>query len=199
MRTSLLRGGLLAFMFTLLLGIAQAADYKIDNAHSSVAFKLRHMGVSWTKGTFKEMAGTIKYDAAKPEDTVINVTIQVASIDTDNDARDKHLKTADFFDAEKYPTIVFKSTGVTDHKDGTLTVSGDLTMHGVTKPVDLEVTELGPEVYIEEFKTTKRAASAKTKINRLDFDVSTDQMMGMGEMSIGKDVMIEIELELDKV
>lgn len=199
MRTPLLRGGLLALIFTMLLGIAQAADYKIDTAHSSVAFKLRHMGVSWTKGTFKSFDGTIKYDAAKPEDTAINVTIQVDSIDTDNEGRDKHLKTADFFDAEKYPTIVFKSTKVVDHKDGTMTVTGDLTMHGITKAVDLEVTELGPEVYIEEFKITKRAVSAKTTINRLDFGVSTDQMMGMGEMSIGKDVFIEIELELDKV
>lgn len=194
-----LTGSIFALLLTVLVGVAQAADYKIDTAHSGVAFKIKHMGINNVRGAFNDFSGTISFDPANLDATKVSVTIQAASVDTGNEARDNHLRTADFFEVEKYPTITFVSTKVKDYDGDTLTLIGDLTMHGVTKEIELAVTELGPELYIEERKATKRAAVATTKINRLDFGISTKQMLGIGELSLGDIVTIEIDLQLDKV
>ena len=126
---------------TLLAGPALAETYIIDSEHSSVAFSIRHL-VSRTSGRFNDFAGTIKYDPAHPEKTSAEATIQVSSIDTDNEKRDGHLRSADFFNAEKFPTITFKSTKA-KAKDGAIHLTGDFTMHGTTKQITLPVTVLG--------------------------------------------------------
>lgn len=125
----------------LLVGTGVAETYKIDAVHSAVEFSIRHL-VGRTPGHFNEFSGTVMYDPAHPEKMSAEATIQVGSIDTGNEKRDGHLKSADFFDVEKYPTITFKSTSA--KKDGdTILLMGDFTMHGTTKSVTLPVTVLG--------------------------------------------------------
>ena len=119
-----------------------AETYVVDVSHSSVDFSIRHL-VGRTKGRFGDFSGTIGYDAARPEASSFSGVIQVKSIDTGNERRDGHLKSADFFEAETYPTITFESTEVTGTGENTLSVKGKLTMHGTTKEVTLPVEILG--------------------------------------------------------
>ena len=131
-----------ALTFALTAEAAFAETYVVDASHSSVDFSIRHL-VGRTKGRFGDFSGTITYDAAKPDSSSFSGTIQVASIDTGNERRDGHLKNADFFEAETYPTITFESTEVTSTGENTLDVKGKLTMHGTTKEVTLPIEILG--------------------------------------------------------
>src|SRR5580658_142385 len=115
------------------------STYQIDSAHTHAQFKVRHLMVSNVKGDFDKVTGTIEYDEANPSASSINITVDVNSISTREPQRDAHLKSADFFDAEKFPTITFVSTGVVKSGDDSYEVVGDLTIHGVTKTVDLDV------------------------------------------------------------
>jgi polyisoprenoid-binding protein YceI len=155
---------------TLLAGPALAETYIIDSEHSSVAFSIRHL-VSRTSGRFNDFAGTIKYDPAHPEKTSAEATIQVSSIDTDNEKRDGHLRSADFFNAEKFPTITFKSTKA-KAKDGAIHLTGDFTMHGVTKSITLPVEILGTGA--NPFNKKPQAGfAAELTIKRSDYGVNT--------------------------
>ena len=131
-----------ALTFALTAEATLAETYVVDTSHSSVDFSIRHL-VGRTKGRFGDFSGTITYDAAKPDSSSFSGTIQVNSIDTGNERRDGHLKNADFFEAETYPTITFESTEVTSTGENTLSVKGKLTMHGTTKEVTLPVEILG--------------------------------------------------------
>ena len=131
-----------ALTFALSAEATLAETYVVDASHSSVDFSIRHL-VGRTKGRFGDFSGTISYDAAKPAASSFSGTIQVKSIDTGNERRDGHLKNADFFEAETYPTITFESTEVTSAGENTLNVKGKLTMHGTTKEVTLPVEILG--------------------------------------------------------
>lgn len=142
LRTRFMRSLLMVLGSALLLaGSALAETYEIDKVHSSVAFSIRHL-VSRTGGTFNDFSGTIQYDPKDPKKTQVEAVIQVASIDTKNEKRDGHLKSADFFAAEKYPTITFKSTKA-ERKGDVLMITGDFTMHGTTKKITLSVEVLG--------------------------------------------------------
>lgn len=124
--------------------LAHAADtYKIDKVHSSVLFKAKHLGASYLYGAFTDVAGTITVDTANPAGSAIDLTIKTDSITTHDETRDKHLKSPDFFNAKQFPTITFKSKSVTKVDDKTSTVVGDLTLHGVTKPVTAKVSYVG--------------------------------------------------------
>jgi polyisoprenoid-binding protein YceI len=129
----------------LLAGTGVAETYEIDKTHSNVGFSIRHL-VGRTSGHFNDFSGTIMYDAAHPEKTSAEATIQVGSVDTGSEGRDGHLKKDDFFDAEKYPTIMFKSTSAKMDGD-TILLMGDFTMHGTTQSVTLPVTVLGVGVH----------------------------------------------------
>ena len=131
-----------ALTFALTAEATLAETYVVDASHSSVDFSIRHL-VGRTKGRFGDFSGTISYDAAKPAATSFSGTIQAKSIDTGNERRDGHLKNADFFEAETYPTITFESTEVISAGENTLNVKGKLTMHGTTKEVTLSVEILG--------------------------------------------------------
>ena len=131
-----------ALTFALTAETTLAETYVVDASHSSVDFSIRHL-VGRTKGRFGDFSGTISYDAAKPAASSFSGTIQVKSIDTGNERRDGHLKNADFFEAETYPTITFESTEVTSAGENTLSVKGQLTMHGTTKEVTLPIEILG--------------------------------------------------------
>lgn len=173
---------------------AMATDYKIDPAHSSAQFAVTHMGLSKVRGSFGNIQGTISYDPSNVAATKVNATIAVATVNTNNERRDNHLKGADFFDVEKFPTMTFASTKVEQASAGTLKVTGDLTMKGVTKPVVLTVD--GPTDAIKDQRGgTKRAAAATTRINRKDFGVTWNRTLDAGGVMVSDEVDITIDLQ----
>lgn len=171
---------------------SQAAEYAIDPAHSSVGFKIRHL-VSQTKGQFADFAGTFSYDAKAPTKSSVDAVIQAKSINTQNEKRDEHLRGADFFEVAKYPTLTFKSTSAKAVAAGKLEISGTLTMHGVSKPVVLNVE--GGDVLKTPWGDTRTGFTASTTINRKDFGIVYNKALDTGGMMLGDDVKIEIEIE----
>jgi polyisoprenoid-binding protein YceI len=126
-----------------LAGAIQAADFQIDPVHTSLIYRIRHLQSSYSYGRFNKPAGTFSYDAAAPEKTRFELTVSPADIDSGDPQRDTHLKSPDFFNARQYPTITFKSTSVKKAADGKLEVTGNLTLHGVTKPLTVPLTYVG--------------------------------------------------------
>jgi len=171
---------------------ASAETYKIDATHSYVGFTVRHMAISKVKGAFNEFEGTIDIDPADTTKWACDVTIQTASIDTRSERRDGHLKSPDFFNAEEFPTITFKSTKVVPKGNGALEIMGDLTMHGVTKPVTLDAEYLGG---MESERGKRAGFTATTTIDRMDYGVSWDNMMETGGLVVSHDVDITLEIE----
>ena len=164
--------------------------FKFDPAQSTIAFKVRHM-LGTAKGKFTKFNGNIEVDREHPEKSSVVATIQAASIDTANAKRDDHLRTADFFDVRKYPEITFKSRRVKATGPNAGEIAGDLTMHGVTRPITLKVQLLGDAKAAAETATTRwRVTTAPLK--RSDFGVGKGTG---GEWMIGDDVAVEIEIE----
>lgn len=150
---------------------AQLDTWQIDPNHSAAQFAVKHMGISTVRGAFSKISGTVQYDTADPSKTVIDVTIDTNSIDTRVNPRDKDLRSDHFFDVEKYPTMTFKSKKVESSGQGKLKVTGDLTIHGVTKEVVLNVD--GPNGPIKDPRGNQHmGASATTQISRKDFGVN---------------------------
>jgi polyisoprenoid-binding protein YceI len=168
--------------------------WNIDPTHSTAEFSVRHLMITNVKGRFGALSGTVDYDAASPEASKINVTIDATSIDTRDEKRDGHLKSADFFDVEKFPTLTFVSKKVT--KDGdTLNAVGDLTMHGVTKEITLEVdTPSAPGK--DPWGNTRIGSSAQAKINRKDWGLGWNAALETGGVLVGEQVKINIEVSL---
>jgi len=172
---------------------AFAQSYTIDGAHSKAQFSVRHMMVSNVRGEFTRMKGAIEYDEKNPAALRIDATIEVASINTGEPKRDEHLKSPDFFDAAKYPTITFRSKSARKTAGG-LSVTGDLTMHGVTKEVVLQVEGPSPEVR-DPWGNLRRGATATTKINRKDFGLTWNAALETGGVMVGEEVTITIDVE----
>jgi polyisoprenoid-binding protein YceI len=173
----------------------QTSTWQIDPNHSSAQFAVRHMVVSTVRGTFNKVSGTAQYDPARPAASSMDATIDVASIDTRVDGRDKDLRSANFFDVEKYPTITFKSKRVDQAGPGKLKMVGDLTMHGVTKEVVLDVD--GPTAPINDGRGQRVGVSATTKINRRDFGLQYNRVVE-GSAVVGDEVNITLDVELVK-
>ena len=168
---------------------AQAGNWQIDPNHSAAQFSVRHLGVSTVRGAFTKVSGTAKYDPADPSKTALDATIEAASVDTRVDMRDKDLRSPHFLEVEKYPTITFHSKQAKAAGSGKLQVTGDLTIHGVTKEVVLDVE--GPSAPIKDPWGNQRiGASATTKINRNDFGVSGAPGV------VGDEITITIDTEL---
>ena len=170
----------------------QTIAWKLDKAHSSVKFSIAHLVISEVAGVFKDYDVTLTSAGADFTNATLGVTIKVASINTDNERRDGHLRSADFFDAEKYPEITFSSTGFEKTGKNTYKISGDLTIHGVTKPVVLEA------VYKGEVKMGERtivAFSASTEINRFDYGVAWNKTLDTGGLIAGDKVRIDLTYE----
>lgn len=150
----------------------QADSYKIDDTHAHAAFSVTHLGFSTTYGQFKAIEGSFEFDETAPEKSTVEVTIQTKSVDTANDDRDKHIRGTDFFDVEKFPTMTFKSTGIEITGDKTGNMTGDLTLHGVTKPVTLAVTfnKVGPHPFKKEIIVA--GFNATGELDRTDFDMN---------------------------
>jgi polyisoprenoid-binding protein YceI len=178
----------------LLLAHAEAADtYKIDPAHTSVGFSVRHMGVSNVKGHFDEFAGAVVLDGGSIQ--AANATIQVKSVNTGIEKRDNHLRSGDFFEAANHPDIVFKSKRVEKSGDQTILI-GDFTMRGVTKELRLPVTLSGPVK--DPQGNTRIGLEAKTTVNRKDYGMKFNAMMESGGVLVGDEVTIEINAEAVK-
>lgn len=175
---------------------AQVATWEIDPANSSSRFSVRHMVLSDVPGDFANTRGTVQWDPKDPAKTVIDVTIDAATVNTKNPKRDAHLRSADFFEAEKYPTITFKSTKAERGGDGKLRVTGDLTMRGVTKPVTLSVEGPTPEVNTQG--KTRMSASATTRVNRKDFGLLWNKALETGGLVLADEVSITLNVELVK-
>jgi polyisoprenoid-binding protein YceI len=152
--------------------------------------------ISKVHGELSDITGTVEYDAAAPDQTKIDVVINANSLTTKVDQRDGHLKSSDFMDVEKYPTITYKSTSVTKTDGNEFDIVGDFTLHGVTKPVTFKA-EVSDEVP-SPFGGFKIGVSAKGEINREDFGVSWNQALETGGIAVGKEIHFEIDLELDR-
>jgi polyisoprenoid-binding protein YceI len=187
-------------MFTVLASLALPAlaaplTYTIDPGHSEVSFQVRHL-VSQVRGRFNEYQGTINMDPAKPEASSVEFRIKAASIDTSLPDRDKHLRGADFFDVEKYPEIVFKSSSVKATGKDTYAVTGTLSMRGVDKKVTLPVTFLGSAR--DPWGNEKAGFATETTLNRKDFGINWNAALDNGGVILGDDVKISINLETAK-
>ena len=166
--------------------------YIIDKAHSEVTFQVRHL-LSKVRGRFSDFNGTIEYDEENPERSLVNVDVQAASIDTTERDRDAHLRSADFFDAEKIPTLTFRSTGVQRNDDGTFAVAGDLTIHGVTRSVSFEASLLGSAK--DPWGNERIAFEAETTINRKDFGLTWNAALETGGFLVGDEVTISVSVQ----
>ncbi len=174
-----------------------AETYNIDPAHSSIQFSIRHMMVSNVRGAFKGVTGSIVHDAANPANSRIDAEIDVRSINTNDEKRDEHLKSADFFETDKYPTMKFVSKKVEKTGESEYKATGDLTLHGVTKEVVLTVDEVSPEGK-DPWGNTRIGASAKGKINRKDFGLSWSAPLETGGVLVGDDVKLDLEIQAVK-
>ena len=183
--------GLISSLFLAISASAQVETWQIDPAHSASQFAIRHMGLSTVRGAFTKTSGTVQYDPADVAKTAIEVTIDAASLNTRVDMRDNDLRSAKFFDVEKYPTITFKSKRAEAAGKGKMKITGDLTIHGVTKEVVLDVDgPAGPNK--DPRGNSHMGALATTTISRKDFGVSALPAM------IGDDVQITLDVELVK-
>jgi polyisoprenoid-binding protein YceI len=180
---------------TALTAPAQAVDtYAIDKSHSEVSFQVRHL-VTNTRGQFDDYTGTIKMDAANPANSSVEFTIQATSINTFNENRDKHLRSPDFFEVEKHPTIAFKSSKVTKTGDNKYDVTGTFTMRGVSKELTLPVTFLGQVK--DPWGNTKAGFETATTLNRKDYGIVWNAALDQGGFVLGDEVKVAINLEVN--
>ena len=169
-----------------------ARTVSIDRSHSDVAFQVRHL-LSKVRGRFAEFAGTLEFDETSPQDSRVDVVIQAASIDTAEGDRDKHLRSADFFDVEKYPTLTFKSTSVAPRGGKSYDVAGDLTIHGVTRAVTLDASFLGSAQ--DPWGNERVAFEAELTINRKDFGLNWNAALETGGFLVGDDVKVMLSIQ----
>ena len=186
-------GGMILVGALLLTGSpVWAATYAIDTDHTTVGFKIRHL-FSKVEGRFDQVEGTIEYDSGKPEMWKADATIQAASINTHVEKRDNHLRSKDFFDIEKYPTITFKGTGVKNATATSAKLEGVLTIHGIDKPVVLDVDIHGAGK--DPWGNVRAGFTATTKINRKDFGLTWNEVLESGQLLVGEEVEITLEVE----
>ena len=190
---------LLAALCTFAFSVAAFADeparWEIDPARSTIEFTVRHMMVSKAKGSFGKFGGSVIGDPKQPGSAKVEVIIDAASINTQNADRDRHLRSADFFDVEKHPRITFKSKQVLEPAGGKLQILGDLTMHGITREVPLTIERLAPA---NRDGTTRFQVVARTKLNRKAFDIVWNQMLDGGGVAVSEDVNVLLSIELVK-
>src|SRR5450755_3989874 len=190
------------FVFTLIAAFAmaataaaQAGTWQIDPNHSAAQFSVRHLGVSTVRGAFTKVSGSAKHDPADPSKDSLDATIDTNSVDTRVEMRDKDLRSPHFLDVDKYPAITFHSKTTKVVGAGKLQITGDLTIHGVTKEVVLDVD--GPTAAVKDPWGNQRAAvNAITKINRQDYGVKWNATMDNGGVVVGDEVSINIDAEM---
>ncbi len=167
--------------------------WNVDNVHSSVKFSVPHLVISEVEGAFKKFSGTIIGSKSDFTDASVNFTIDVNSINTDNDMRDKHLKGDDFFNAEKYPEMIFKSTSFKKVSGNKYALYGNLTIRDVTKPVKFDVVYGGTAK--DGYGNTKAGFKATSVINRFDYNLKWNALTEAGGATVGKDITLDLKLE----
>jgi polyisoprenoid-binding protein YceI len=170
--------------------------WSIDPAHSHVEFAVKHLMISTVKGRFGVVNGTVRTDESDPAKGQVEVEIDAASIDTREAQRDTHLKSADFFDVEKFPRLTFKSTRIAGVDGDSFKLTGDLTIHGVTRPVTLDVTSEGRGK--DPWGGERAGFSATGKIKRSEFGLTWNQVLETGGFVVGDDIKISLDVELVK-
>ena len=175
--------------------VALSASWKIDPAHTAVEFKVRHLMVSWVKGVFTNVAGTVEINESDMSASNVKIQIETASINTNNSKRDDHLRSPDFFDVSTYPMMVFVSKKVVAADNIPVKIIGDLTIRDVTKEVELDVEEFSGTVK-DPWGNTRRGATAETEINRKDFGLTWNKALEAGGVVVGDEVRISLEVEM---
>jgi polyisoprenoid-binding protein YceI len=179
-----------------LSALAQTSTWNIDPAHSSAQFTVRHLAISNVTGNFTKVTGSVVLNEKDITQSQVSASIDVSSVDTRVEARNKDLKSPNFFDVEKYPTIEFKSKRIVSG-GGKLQVIGDLTIHGTTREVTLDVDGPTPELS-DPWGNSRRGISATTTINRRDFNLTYNNLLKTGEAVVGDNVKIQIDAEMVK-
>ena len=187
----------LALAIALLGQSSIAAEWTVDKSHSNVGFAVKHLMIATVRGHFSDYDVTVSFNEDDPSNLSFSGTIQAASIYTDNEDRDNHLRSEDFFDVAKHPTLAFQSKKTEKVSDGKYKVTGDLTMRGITKEVVLDVEGLTP-VIKDPWGKSRTAATVTTTINRKDFGLNWNKVLEAGGVLVGEDVKINIEAELIK-
>lgn len=183
-------------LLTSLSALAQTSTWNIDPAHSTAQFTVRHLGISNVTGNFTKVTGSVVLNEKDITQSQVSASIDVSSVDTRVEARNKDLKSPNFFDVEKYPTIEFKSKRIVSG-GGKLQVIGDLTIHGTTREVTLDVDGPTPELS-DPWGNSRRGISATTTINRRDFNLTYNNLLKTGEAVVGDNVKIQIDAEMVK-
>jgi polyisoprenoid-binding protein YceI len=183
-------------LLTSLSALAQTSTWNIDPAHSTAQFTVRHLAISNVTGNFTKVTGSVVLNEKDIAQSQVSASIDVSSVDTRVEARDKDLKSPNFFDVEKYPTIEFKSKRIVSSGEK-LQVIGDLTIHGTTREVTLDVDGPTPELS-DPWGNSRRGISATTTINRRDFNLTYNNLLKTGEAVVGDNVKIQIDAEMVK-
>jgi polyisoprenoid-binding protein YceI len=187
------------FLIVLLAGLSnnvKAVEWRFDHPHTNIGFSITHLVISDVTGRFNEFDGTFSSPGDDFEGSRVSITIKTASIDTDNEKRDKHLRSADFFDAEKHPEITFKSTSFEKVGDKKYKISGQFMMNGVTRDIALEATLTG--VIDDPWGGTRAGFKATTTLDRYDYNLTYNKALETGGFLIGRDVDVVINVELIK-
>jgi polyisoprenoid-binding protein YceI len=171
---------------------ATTTTYNIDKAHSEVTFQVRHL-LTKVRGRFSDFAGTIQYDEARPENSLVELTIQATSIDTNEKDRDTHLRSADFFEVEKFQTLTFHSRSIARKGANQFALTGDLTIHGVTRQVSFDVEFLGKAK--DPWGNERIAFEAETTVNRKDYGLHWNAALETGGFLVGDDVKISLSIQ----
>jgi len=183
-------------LLSALSALAQTSNWNIDPAHSTAQFTVRHLAISNVTGNFTKVSGSVVMDDKDITKSQVSASIDVTSVDTRVEMRDKDLKSPNFFDVEKYPTIDFKSKSIRKNGDK-LQIVGDLTIHGTTREVTLDSDGLSPEIS-DPWGNARHGFSATTSINRKDFNLTYNKLLGTGEAVVGDTVKIQIDVEIVK-
>lgn len=186
----------LAFLFISIQSNAQATKWTVDKSHSNVNFTVTHMTISEVEGTFKIFEGNVEHTKPDFSDAKINFQVDIASVNTENENRDNHLKGDDFFNAAQFPTMKFSSTSMKPLGNNKYQLSGNLTIRDITKPVVFDVSYGGT---VNTSRGKKSGFKAKTTINRFDYNLKWDRATEAGGLVVGKDVEIQINLEMNEV
>lgn len=194
--TTMLRLLLITFL-TVAPTLAMAATWQIDPAHANIEFKVKHLMVAYVKGVFAKLEGTIEADEADLSKAKVSVTIDTASIDTNNAKRDEHLRSPDFFDVANFPAMTFVSKRIVAGGGTVSQVIGDLTIRGVTREVTLEIAELTPAIK-DPWGNQRRGVTASAMVNRKEFGLTWNKVLEAGGVAVGDEVKISLDLELIK-
>ncbi|MFZ0631436.1 MAG: YceI family protein [Acidobacteriaceae bacterium] len=174
--------------------VAATTNWKVDPVHSVAEFRVRHLMISNVRGQFTGVTGSLTYDPTNLENSSVEASVDVATINTHDPQRDTHLKSPDFFDAEKFPALAFRSSRVIRHADGTVVVVGPLTIHGATREVEFAVEGPTPPTK-DPWGNTRIGVSATTKIDRREFGLTFNAPLETGGVMVGEEVSITLELE----